>query len=152
MHQRTTVLDNGAGPNLIRKESLPSTWTNNNRAVKYPGLTVAEKSSVIVDGVILLHVRLSELWAKLSFGILTRLAVSLLSGNSFIDRFSKEYTHRSARSYRFIHTPSQSSKVWIKKTKIQHLTSRVPLMVEGRGGNILSGSRKQFTSTQDCKL
>lgn len=89
MHPRTAVLEIGAGPNLIRKSSLPSTFSNNIRAVKELDLTGASRSNVIFDGVKLIHVRLGDLCFKAWFGVVTRMEVPLLLGTRFMDRFVK---------------------------------------------------------------
>lgn len=146
MYPRTAVVDTGAGPDLIRRSSLPSIWTNNIRAIKDPGMTGATKSNVIVDGVILIYVRLGDLRVKAWFGVVTLLTVPLLLGTALESSTasSETYTHRSERMYHFIHIPSPSSTVWIEQTEVQHSISKALLMVEGRGGTISSGSRREL--------
>ena len=73
-HPVTSVLDTGAGPNLINKDFLPTQWHSNIRPMKDPGLVGATKQAVVMQGVILLHVCLGELRVRVWFGIVERLA------------------------------------------------------------------------------
>ena len=83
----TAILDTGAGPNLASKELLERSWLPRIRPTTDPGLTAATRQRIHVDGKILLTVRLGDLTARVYFGIVERLAVPLLLGTSFIDRF-----------------------------------------------------------------
>lgn len=89
MHSITAVIDNGAGPNLILQTNMPSTSTDRIRLVKGPVLTVVSRSNVIVDRVILLHIRIGDVRVKFWFGLVTILSIPLLLGTCFIDRLVK---------------------------------------------------------------
>lgn len=80
MHKVTAVLDTGAGPNLVRKEFRQTDWTQRTKPERDPGLTSATKTSVRVDGIILLHVRIGDLRDRACLGIVDRLEVTLLIG------------------------------------------------------------------------
>lgn len=81
------ILDTGAGPNLVDSQLLPLSWSSKVKPVADPGLTAAGKQTITVEGVILLHVQLGDLRVRVWFGVVKNLAVSVLLGTSFIDRF-----------------------------------------------------------------
>lgn len=83
------ILDTGAGPNLVAKDFLPSEWQQRIKPIRDPGLVAATKEAMVLQEMILLCVRLGDLEVRAWFGVVDRLAVRLLLGTSFIDRFVK---------------------------------------------------------------
>lgn len=82
MHPITSVIKIGTVANIIWRAYLPSTCKNHIRPFKDPSVTGASKSIVIVDGFILLHIRLGDLHVKAWFGVVTILEYRYSSGLS----------------------------------------------------------------------
>lgn len=89
LHPLTVVLDTGAGPNLVDKRWLPSSWHDRIQPSPVANLSAAANQPIPVIGVILLHVRLGDLCTKVWFGVVERLVTPCLLGTSFSDRFIK---------------------------------------------------------------
>lgn len=85
----SVILDTGAGPNHISKRTLPTEWHDRMKFVDDSAPMAATKQAVKVEGAMLLHVSIGDLSVRVCFGVVTTLAVQLLFGTSFFDRFVK---------------------------------------------------------------
>ena len=86
------VVDTGAGPNLVDQRTLPPHWLKhvqpfNSDIAK--NLVGAEESPLNIRGVFPLYVRMGKLRCRVWCGVVPKLAVPVLLGTSFIDKFIK---------------------------------------------------------------
>lgn len=65
-----TVLDTGAGPNLIKLRILPDAWTHRIQPANIGGLVAAARQRVPLTGLIFLYVQLGDLRARVWFGVI----------------------------------------------------------------------------------
>lgn len=61
MHPVVSILDTEAGSSLVSKGFLPAQWNYRIKTSGDPGLVAATKEAMVIQGVILLHVRLGDL-------------------------------------------------------------------------------------------
>lgn len=87
MKPMSAITDTGAGANLTSRRAFHTFWYTRLIPVRNPGLTAVANQSVEVQGVILLHVRIGDLRFRIWFRVVQSLAVPLLLGTFFIDRF-----------------------------------------------------------------
>lgn len=87
MRRMTAVLDTGAGPNLIRKSELPP--GTEDRIAMGPSLDIRDANNrpLRTIGLIKLPVRLGRFLALMEFIVCERLAVPLILGASYFDKF-----------------------------------------------------------------
>ena len=83
----SSVLDTGAGPNLIHAKVLPANWKHYLKPLSGPPLIAANRHRLNAIGEIPLYLRLGEFRAKVHFAVVTNMAVTCILGTSFIDRF-----------------------------------------------------------------
>jgi len=81
------VLDTGACPNLIDKRYIPLKWRHAIRPQEVSRLRGANNTTLVVEGVILLHVRVGDLCVKVWFGVVPVLVTKVLLGTTYINRF-----------------------------------------------------------------
>lgn len=81
------IIDTRAGINPVSSNLLSPKWSSRIKPMADSGLSAATKQSVNVEAVILLHVQLGDLPARVWLGVVTGLAVSVLLGKSFIVGF-----------------------------------------------------------------
>ena len=84
---QTVILDTGAGPNLVDYGRLPEKWKKKIKKVKRVSMTSASKDKMNLVGVIPIVIRLGDLKVRVWFGVIEELAVPVLLGTSFADRF-----------------------------------------------------------------
>jgi len=81
------VIDTGAGPNLVNYDWLTANWREQARDVDPPALRSANQEPMLVRQVVRLCVQMGDLPVDVWFGIVKGLAVKVLLGTSYIDRF-----------------------------------------------------------------
>ena len=84
---KTVVLDTGAGPNLVNRNDLPREWMKKIRLIRNVKLTSASRNAMNLVGVLPLFIRMGDLKVRVWFGVVENLAVPVLLGTSYIDRF-----------------------------------------------------------------
>ena len=89
MTHRVSVLDTGAGPNIINARCIPRQWHQYIRSVKTPRLVSASKTAMPVLGVIELMVRIGSLHVRIQFLVVANLVADMILGTTFIDRYVK---------------------------------------------------------------
>ena len=85
--RQVAALDTGAGPNFIRKDELPATALSQIRHTELPRVTDANRNPIRMRGAISLTARLGKYLCKVDFLVAERLAVPVLLGADFCDRF-----------------------------------------------------------------
>ena len=100
-----SVLDSGAGPNLVHLRMIPPGWLSRIRQGALPKLVDAQKRSINAIGTIALMVRLGQFKARVHFVVVTHMAVDCILGTSFIDRHVKAIMP-GLRRVKFYHAPS----------------------------------------------
>lgn len=88
---RTSVcpLDTRAGINLIRSKMIPHDRETLMKRNNLPSLCTTPRQPLSLDGLVLLHLQLSDLQTRVWFRIVPYLVVSILIATSFIDRIVK---------------------------------------------------------------
>ena len=87
MVRRVATLDTGAGPNVIRLSEVPTAAMARVRHGPLPNVTDANRNPIRMRGVITLVVRLGRHMAKVDFIVAERLAVPVILGADYCDRF-----------------------------------------------------------------
>lgn len=82
----TTVLDTGAGPNIINMSVLPAAWKSAIRPVAAPHLLDASNKPLRCLGTLGFHVRIGEFRTGIRFMVVGSLAVDCVLGTTFIDQ------------------------------------------------------------------
>lgn len=90
-----TVLDTGAGPNLIHYDRIDPAWRTSIRDTTTPSLRDASKRAMRTLGVITLLVRIGQFQAHVQFLVVPNLAVDCILGTTFTDRHVKAIYPRS---------------------------------------------------------
>ena len=85
--RRVATLDTGAGPNVIRLSELPTAAKAKIKHGPLPRVTDANRNPLRMMGTITLVVRLGRHLAKVEFVVAERLAVPLILGADYCDRF-----------------------------------------------------------------
>lgn len=83
----TSLLDTGAGPNLVNNAFLPREWQRKVVSTPSPSLRTATRETVKVEGIVRTFVQIGDLRVRAWSGVVENLAVDILLGTSFIDRF-----------------------------------------------------------------
>lgn len=81
------LLDTEAELNLASKKLVSFQWSNCIKRGNTPRLRTAAQEPLYMEGTILLHNRLGDLWIRVWFGIVDNLVIDILFGTLFIDRF-----------------------------------------------------------------
>lgn len=87
LQRHTCLLDIGAGLDLINNASLKKEWQTDIKRQQFPGLRTATKEPIILDGTILLIVKIGELKVRIRSENVENVVVNTLLGASFIDRY-----------------------------------------------------------------
>lgn len=75
MTPMSAFLDSGAGPNVIRKRSVPESWQHRIKTGRDLVLTAAPKQIVEVKGVIFLHLRVGDQCVRVLLGVVPSIVV-----------------------------------------------------------------------------
>lgn len=81
------LLDTATGLNLINANLIHLEWINRVKHTDLPRFRTATKEPIHLQGTILLHHQIGNLNTRVWFSIFPNLAVDLLLGTSFVDRF-----------------------------------------------------------------
>ena len=81
-----SVLDTGAGPNIINANVLPAVWRTSIKSTSVPPLVDAQSRPLRCLGVLPLIVRIGQFKARVHFVVVTNMAVDCILGTSFCDR------------------------------------------------------------------
>ena len=84
--QKLTVVDTGAGPNLVREAWLSPASLRLVQTGKLPTMLSASNEALSVTGVLRLRVQIGQLSALVWFAVVERFTVDILLGTSYIDR------------------------------------------------------------------
>ena len=116
----TTVLDTGAGPNLVSTLVLPEKWKRYLQVESnLPPIRDASNNRIRTVGTISLHVRIGELRCRVRFIVVTNLAVDCILGTSFIDQYVEAIRPRK-RAIQFVdnsRTPIVGKTLSTRKTE-----------------------------------
>lgn len=80
------LFDRGAGLKLENRSVLPWQWCNQIKLADYYNPCTATKQAVIIDAIIPMFVRISDLCVRAWLEIVESVAFDVLLGTSFIDR------------------------------------------------------------------
>jgi len=87
MRLLTPTLDTGAGPNLVREDTLPPNWEDKlHERPHLPDIVDPSKNAIPMKGMITLHLRSGGFATDVDCVVVPRLAVPFLLGTRFIDR------------------------------------------------------------------
>jgi len=87
MRLMTPTLDTGAGPSIIRVDSLPKGWEKRLHPRPHlPHIVDANKNPISAQGMITLRLRSGAFATDVDFFVVQRLAVPMLLCTSFINR------------------------------------------------------------------
>lgn len=87
MHTAVALLNSGAGANFIHSALISPEWRNNVKKESLPKLQSATRQPPQTRDLVMLHLRLREVFSRVWFGIAPKFAIKLLPGPAFIDRF-----------------------------------------------------------------
>ena len=82
-----SVMDTGAGPNLVDKRILPPSWLDRIRPSPVANLSAAANQPIPVEGIVNLHVRLGDLCVRVWFGVVDNLVAPCILGTAFQDQY-----------------------------------------------------------------
>lgn len=97
--------DTSEGPNFVRADVLDRSWPCSIFQQNMPKIRSTYDTKLPVSGTIALHLRIGELRICVNFCKVDNLAVPVLSGTTFIDRYIKS-DHPSERNTVPYHSPS----------------------------------------------
>ena len=87
MVRKLSILDTGAGPNVIRKSELPTELLNHLEFGPVPNVADANRNPIRILGIIRLLVRLGSHLSKVPFLVAEKLAAPVILGADFCDRY-----------------------------------------------------------------
>ena len=80
-----SVLDTGAGPNLVDKGILPPAWFDRIRPSPVTNLSAAENQWIPVEGIVNVHVSIGDLCVRVWFSLVEILIAPFILGKVFQD-------------------------------------------------------------------
>ena len=95
--KKVAVLDTGAGPNCVRESDLPPGYEASMRYGPVPNIGDANNKPIAMKGYIAMLLRVGHFIVKTDFLVCERLAVPLILGRDFCDRFVKAIKRRKNR-------------------------------------------------------
>ena len=87
--RKLTVLDTGAGPNVIPKDELPPPYMEKMRTGTSLNIRDANRTPIPIAGTIDLVVRIGSRITRVAFLVCERLAAGVVLGCDFMDRFAE---------------------------------------------------------------
>lgn len=114
----TCLLETGAGIILVNLTLLPPQWTTRIKRKKVLLPHTATQEPLRMGETILLHVRLRKLCVKVWCSIVHNLAVDMLTGTSFIDRFIREIFQAERK---FVPLHSHPEAIFSATQRDQHI-------------------------------
>lgn len=98
-----SVLDNGTGPNLRGADLLDQNWLDNIRQRDMLEIRNASNTKLVVFGTFPLHLCMGESRTLVTLDVVEKLAVPVLFGTTFIDKFIKSI-HADERKINLHHS------------------------------------------------
>lgn len=81
----SSLVDTGAGPDLLYKDSLPPAWRRSMKMIESPPFPIENCQIVTVEGIVPLIACMDDLTMCAWFKVVDNLAVEVLLGTLFID-------------------------------------------------------------------
>lgn len=91
------LFDTGAVVNLIQSSMIPTSWAHHIKRDGLPTLRTATKQLLLLNGLILLHLRIGDLNTRVWFGVAPWLAFDVLLGTAFIDRLCAVFSRQNEK-------------------------------------------------------
>ena len=125
MRAITSVLDSGAGPNLIHFRCVAEPWRTAIKSARSPPLIDSSNRSMKALCEFKLPVRIGEFCARVPFFVVTNFAVDCILGTTFLVRYVKAILPPQTRVL-FHHAPSVALTGVIPSRHNRKMASRGP--------------------------
>lgn len=99
------VFDTVTNPNLKRADFLEASWLDSIHQLNMPEMCSAFDTKLFLSGTITLHLMICESRTLVTFGVVDKLALPVLLGMTFIDRYIRSVYPAEKRTVSY-HYPS----------------------------------------------